>query len=63
MSGTERLPASRVVLLDRHIRVSETDDLGLSASLHIDGRLLGSAGGTERFVDGNFTAFVVCHIS
>lgn len=40
MSGPEALPSLRVRLLDRHIRITESDRLGLLTLLGVDHKLL-----------------------
>lgn len=37
VSGTERLPACRNVLLDAHVGVTETHNLDLASVLDVDG--------------------------
>lgn len=63
MSGSKGLPASRIVLLDRHVRIAETDNLHLAASLDIDGGLLRSARSAERPVKRDFSSVLGSHIS
>jgi len=52
MSCMERLPSGGLVFLDGHIRVTETDNLGLTAGcLDINGRFLGAVRSSKRFID------------
>ncbi len=62
MTGTEVSPTSGHVLLDAHVGVAEANDDGPSGRvLHIDGGLLRTTRGPERFVEGDFPALVVGH--
>ena len=61
MTGTETLAASRIRLLDRHVRVTETDNLRLRTGLHVNGGLLRATWRTERLVERDLASFVVCH--
>jgi hypothetical protein len=49
-----------LVLLDAHVRVTETNNLGLAVlALDVDGRLLGRTRSPERLIEG--LALVVLH--
>lgn len=62
MSGTEGLTPSGVVLFDRHLGVTESDNLGLAAlALHIDRRLLRPIRSSKGSVKSYFLSFVCCH--
>lgn len=63
MASVERLPTGRVALLDAHLGVAKTHDFGLAVSAsHIDSRLLRAARGAERTIQGDFPAFIFCHV-
>jgi len=61
MPGVERLLPGWVALLDRHIRVTEADNLRLSTGLHIDSRLLSAARCTERLIERYASTLIVSH--
>jgi hypothetical protein len=60
--STERLSASGVILLDGHLRVTESDNLGLTTrTLNIDSGLLRATGSSERLVEGDLATLVGSH--